>query len=174
MPYKNPEKARLYRKEYYLKNKEVLDAKNRAWDLENKEKINALKKEYRQNLTIEKKNIQNAKAKERYYATIEWQKERKKIYRSKTKHLTNAAASKRRAAKINRTPTWLTKFDLFKIQCMYEIAAMLTRVNNEPWTIDHIIPLQGKLVSGLHIPSNLQFMRARENESKRNRFEVGR
>ena len=59
-----------------------------------------------------------------------------------------------------------------KIKCMYSIAAMLTRENKEPWHIDHIIPLQGKMVSGLHVPSNLQVMLGSENIGKKNKFEV--
>jgi len=172
MPYKDPEVAKLKRKEYYLKNRVVIGMHNKAWAELNKEKVADTKRKYRQELSREQMDIENKAARIRYYATIEKQKARKKEYRNKNRHITNADASKRRAAKLSRTPIWLSKFDLFKIQCMYEIAAMLTRVNNEPWTIDHIIPLQGKLVSGLHIPSNLQFMKARENESKRNKYEI--
>jgi len=80
--------------------------------------------------------------------------------------------AKRRAARIQRTPSWLTDFDRLKIKCMYAIATMLTRENKEKWTIDHIIPLQGELVSGLHVPSNLQPMRLSENSAKLNKFEV--
>ena len=82
------------------------------------------------------------------------------------------AVAKRRAARIQRTPSWLTDFDRLKIKCMYAIATMLTRENKEKWTIDHIIPLQGELVSGLHVPSNLQPMRLSENSAKINKFEV--
>jgi hypothetical protein len=80
--------------------------------------------------------------------------------------------AKRRAARIQRTPSWLTDFDKLKIKCMYSIATMLTRENKEEWTVDHIIPLQGKLASGLHVPNNLQVMRGSENYSKINKFEV--
>ena len=172
MPYKDPELAKIKRQEYYLKNKERIKALNKAWAEENKALVAETKRRYRKQLTQEKREELNAKSRDRYYATIDKQKARKKEYRSKNKAITNANASKRRAAQIQRTPAWTSEFDLFKIQCMYKIAAMLTRVNNEPWTIDHTIPLQGKRVSGLHVPNNLQFMRARENESKRNKFEV--
>jgi hypothetical protein len=80
--------------------------------------------------------------------------------------------AKRRAARIQRTPSWLTDFDKLKIKCIYAVATMLTRENKEEWTVDHIIPLQGKLASGLHVPNNLQVMRGSENYSKFNKFEV--
>ena len=77
---------------------------------------------------------------------------------------------KRNTAKLQRTPTWLTDFDLLKMQCMYSISAMLTRENKEPWHVDHIIPLRGENVSGLHVPSNLQVMRGVDNMKKSNQY----
>ena len=41
------------------------------------------------------------------------------------------------------------------------------------WHVDHIIPLNGKQVSGLHVWNNLQVIPATENYSKRNAFVVG-
>jgi len=172
MPYKDPEIAKVKRKEYYLKNRDKCIVLSKAWVESNKEHVKARKRKYRQNLSREKLDQENLKARIRYHANKEKQSIRKKLYRSKNKHITNANAAKRRAAQLNRTPKWVTEFDLFKIQCMYKVAAMLTRVNKESWVIDHIIPLQGKLVSGLHVPSNLQFMRARDNESKQHKYEI--
>jgi hypothetical protein len=71
-----------------------------------------------------------------------------------------------------RTPMWLSPFDRLKIKCYYSVAAMLARNNGEPWHVDHIVPLQGKLVSGLHVPNNLQFLRGVDNIRKKNKFEV--
>ena len=93
----------------------------------------------------------------------------------KTPHIraiNNASYAKRRAAKIQRVPKWLTNRDLKVIKAFYSIAQMLSKVNNEVWHVDHKIPLQGNLVSGLHVPSNLQLMRGIENETKRNEYYV--
>jgi len=172
MPYKDPSVAKAKRREYYLKNKERLLEKNKAWVEANIEQVKAAKKLRASQISEETKEAYNAKARIRYHQKKQWNADRKKAYKSQNKHLTNANASKRRAALLQRIPIWQTEFDELKIKCIYSVAAMLTKVNNEPWTVDHIIPLQGKIVSGLHVPSNLQLMRARENEAKRNKYEI--
>lgn len=172
MPYKDEQVAKLKRKEYYLKNRDRIIAQNSAWAKANADHVRQKKQVYVQSLSEEKKEMYNAKARERYHQNKEWNAARKKVYRSNNRHVINASASKRRAAQLHRIPKWLTDFDKLKIKCIYSIASMLTKTNKELWVVDHIIPLQGKLVSGLHVPSNLQVMRARENESKFNKFEV--
>ena len=110
--------------------------------------------------------------KEMYYKHKDKLLARKKVYRQENKGKINAAVALRKKVIKRRTPKWLTEFDLLKIKCMYSITAMLTRENKESWHVDHIIPLQGKLVSGLHVPSNLQPMRGVENVGKKNKYEV--
>ena len=69
---------------------------------------------------------------------------------------------KRHAAKLQRTPSWS---DMDAIQLIYENAP-------KNYDVDHIIPLQGGFVSGLHVPENLQYMYHTLNSSKSNKFEV--
>jgi hypothetical protein len=82
----------------------------------------------------------------------------------------NESQKRREMGKLHRTPKWLSEFDKLKIKCIYSIAAMLTRENKEQWHVDHIIPLQGKNVCGLHVPSNLWFIRGVDNLNKSNKF----
>lgn len=78
-------------------------------------------------------------------------------------------AAKRRTAKLQRTPAWA---DMAAILAVYVEAARLTRETGIQHHVDHDIPLQGKLVSGLHVHNNLQILTGSENSKKRNRFEV--
>jgi hypothetical protein len=80
--------------------------------------------------------------------------------------------AKRRANTKNRTPVWLTEFDRLKMKCYYQVAAMRSRESGQKWHIDHIIPLQGENVCGLHVPNNLQIIPAIENMRKNNHYEV--
>lgn len=82
----------------------------------------------------------------------------------------NALTRNRQAAKLQRTPIWLTEIDKERIQNEYKLAALLTKLTGKSWHVDHIIPLQGKNVSGLHTPSNLQVMKGAENISKGNSY----
>jgi hypothetical protein len=82
----------------------------------------------------------------------------------------SAIMAKRRADKIQRTPAWMTKEQLAAIDKLYKQAAWLTRITGVRWHVDHIVPLKGKNVSGLHIPDNLQVIPAWENMKKGNKL----
>jgi hypothetical protein len=75
----------------------------------------------------------------------------------------------RRAAKLRRTPPWA---DLVAIEAVYAEARRLTAETGVQHDVDHDVPLQGLLVSGLHVPANLKILTGSENSRKRNRFEV--
>jgi glutaredoxin len=76
---------------------------------------------------------------------------------------------KRKAAKLQRTPKWLNDGQLFEMESIYKYCAALRSVGLD-YEVDHIVPMQGKTVSGLHVPWNLQILTASENASKGNRI----
>lgn len=84
----------------------------------------------------------------------------------------NATWMRRDAAKKNRTPSWLTVDEHWMIEQAYDIATKRTQMLGIPFHVDHIVPLQGKTVSGLHVPWNLQVITAKENQMKSNRLDA--
>ena len=80
----------------------------------------------------------------------------------------NARTARRYAKKTLSTPKWLGE-DLWLIDQAYELAALRTKILGFQWEVDHIIPLRGKLVSGLHVPNNLRVIPMNENRVKSNR-----
>jgi hypothetical protein len=77
--------------------------------------------------------------------------------------------AKRRASKLQRTPKWLSKEHFEEINDFYQIAKMFEIYTGQKYHVDHIEPLQGENVSGLHVPWNLQIMLAKDNLSKGNK-----
>jgi hypothetical protein len=71
--------------------------------------------------------------------------------------------AKYRAAKLQRTPAWLDSKELDLINDFY-----MNCPNG--YQVDHIIPLQGLTVSGLHVLNNLQYLSVSENASKKNKY----
>ena len=93
-------------------------------------------------------------------------KERKRKTLREWRNKTGAGrfhCAKRRAAILQRTPAWA---DQEKIKEIYSNCP-------EGYQVDHILPLQGELVSGLHVPENLQYLTKSENSIKNNKFVPG-
>lgn len=78
-------------------------------------------------------------------------------------------AAKRNAAKLQRTPKWLNDGHLFEIESVYNYCSALRRIGLN-YHVDHIVPLQGKNISGLHLPWNLQVLPAKINWVKGNKL----
>lgn len=148
---RNLENAKRLRKEWYERNKELTKERARAWELANPEKAAAKKAKWRSE-NREKHNAIN------------------RLWDSKNKHVKAALEAKRRAAQLQRTPKWLTETDLWMIEEAYHLAQVRTQHFGFPWHVDHTIPLQGRKVSGLHVPSNIQVIPGQENVKKSNKY----
>lgn len=81
-----------------------------------------------------------------------------------------ASQAKRRSSKLNATPQWLTEDQHKDIEAMYFLANRYTKLFGLEYHVDHIIPLQGKNICGLHVPWNLQLLEASMNLSKSNKL----
>lgn len=120
------------------------------------------------------KNIEHKRAKALEYYHVDIESSRAK-QRERQKHNPATFAkisAQRRAAKLKRTPIWLTKDDIWLISEAYNLASTRTKMFGFSWHVDHIVPLQAKTVSGLHVPWNLQVIPGRDNIAKNNTFEV--
>jgi hypothetical protein len=80
----------------------------------------------------------------------------------------NARTGRRRACKLQQTPVWSNNREILKF---YKESLRLTKETGIPHHVDHIIPLRGEFVSGLHVPNNLQVIPASDNCKKNNKFE---
>ena len=86
--------------------------------------------------------------------------QRKRRWRQDNSHLHSAKEAKRRAAKLQRTTEWS---EYIQIEHFFE-------ERPDGHHVDHIVPLQGTNVSGLHVLANLQYLPAKVNLSKGNKF----
>lgn len=139
------------------------NALNKEYRKRNKEKVKAYHKEH-----YEKNKEEHLKR------CVEWQ-QRNKIkvkqyqqrYRKKHSGRVTAKNRKRELAKLERTPLWA---DNDKINGTYMLAQYLMETYGCAIHVDHIVPLRGELVSGLHVENNLQLLFAEDNLRKGNTF----
>lgn len=96
-------------------------------------------------------------------------RERRKAKKEAKRALLAYHANKRRAAKIQQTPEWA---DEAAIKALYAESARLSKETGIKHNVDHIVPLQGQNVCGLHVENNLQVIPASENFKKHNRWDA--
>jgi hypothetical protein len=159
------EQEREYNRAYRQQNKEQISERRRAYRERNAEQIKVLKREYylRNKAVIDAKNS-------------EWQrnnpervaKRNAKWKRSNPDKVTIQTI--RRLEHIKRaTPAWANEFF---IQEAYHIAKVRGEKVGGQWHVDHVIPLRGKLVCGLHVENNLQVIPAKANLLKNAKFQT--
>jgi hypothetical protein len=115
-------------------------------------------------------------AENRLYNT-KWQQQNKdkklhnhKKWRQNNPNKVSSYASLRRAVKLQATPKWLKEEHYKQIESFYWLAKLQYELTDTKYEVDHIVPLKGKTVCGLHVPWNLQLLTERENRSKSNRI----
>lgn len=101
----------------------------------------------------------------------EWiyhEEETRKCRKHHVQALADSAA--RRAGLDMATPKWA---DRKAIKAVYDEALRLTKITGVRHEVDHIVPLKGERVSGLHVHWNLRAIPHHENRKKSNRFRPG-
>lgn len=194
--YNCKECLKKYREKYYAKNRELSIAKANEWRKNNYEQslqntrnsyfrhreINLnRRKEQRNNedpilLSEKRKKWYRNNPEPKLIAGKKWREnnreymnEKQREWAKRNRDSRAAKQAERRAAKLQRTPKWLTKEDKQAIKEFYTKAKQITIETKIRHVVDHIIPLQGKLVSGLHVPWNLQILTESENSQKSNK-----
>jgi endogenous inhibitor of DNA gyrase (YacG/DUF329 family) len=147
-----------------LKNKKLNIKQKEHLEKFDKYLIRILKdqRKYRSNPKV----LKRKKISDKKYYLNPINKEKQRLYRKKYystdegKAKMNAKTNKRRAAKLNAIVAWT---NLEKIKEIYKNCP-------KGYHVDHIVPLQAKNVSGLHVENNLQYLTAKQNISKGNKF----
>ena len=128
------------------------------------------KKEYNDRYIEENKEKLIKKCRAYYAKNSKKLNEQKRRYEKENKDKVNALASKRYARKVNASPKWITKEQEIEIRSFYEEARLKTVETGIKHEVDHIVPLRGKNVRGLHVPWNLRVITKQENCRKGNKL----
>lgn len=94
----------------------------------------------------------------------------KKTHKVNNPDMYKEMTSLRRRRFRDATPKWLTDTHKMEIRLKYRLAIELSRATGERYAVDHIIPLHGENVCGLHVPWNLQILTQKDNLAKYNKL----
>lgn len=147
----NKEKLAEQSKAYRAKNAHRLRQEHKTWYEANRERLS----------TLRKLRYQETKEASREYS-LKFKKENRAYY--------NAVGRLRSLKKKNATPKWLTTEHLEQMHFKYMLADLAAFETGIAHHVDHIIPIMGRTVCGLHVPWNLQVLTQEENLKKGNRI----
>ncbi len=94
-------------------------------------------------------------------------KNAQRVYKKLNAGKVCAWGQKHRSLKLQATPSWYEKD---KVELIYIKAKEWSKILGCELQVDHIVPLNSKLVCGLHCWSNLQLLDKPINGSKRNKL----
>jgi hypothetical protein len=145
-------------------NRDKTAAYLRDWHAKNPEKSKAIQ----QRTGVKQRPKRSAREKIWHKANSDRMLAYREKWKKKNPDYLNADAAKRRSAKLLRSVPWADERD---IRWYYKQAKRLEKHFGVRFHVDHILPLQGRLVSGFHHQDNLQILTEEENLKKSNRFD---
>jgi hypothetical protein len=161
----NPECKKEQSRKWWENNLERGRGNSRKWQKANPERKKEGDRKWRE------ENPERVKENNRKWvkANPERVKKNKRKWEKENPDKLRAKGAKRRAMELNATPKWLTEEQDLQIKLIYKEARVLEEADGIKRHVDHIVPLQGKNVCGLHVPWNLQVITAKQNLSKSNK-----
>lgn len=195
------ERNRARGKIYYQDNKEVVLKRTKAYKIENADKVKVMiktwyeaNKDHVLSQSKERRSKPDVKVREQERSKLYYEQRKQEIqakrkvslmsddtritalkdyqtlYYLENKDKAMSKCAKRRSVKLNALAKWA---DMKLIRRFYTESRLKTKQTGVKHVVDHIIPLQGKFVSGLHVETNLQVITETENLAKFNKFIVG-
>lgn len=150
-----------YNKKYLATNIAIVMARHRANRAADPEKFRIARKR----LYLKDPAKETAKARGWALSNRERVRATGRSAREANKQRYVARGAARRAKKLAATPRWA---NLEKMENFYALAVLKTKATGIAYEVDHIVPLQSRIVCGLHCEANLQVITRQENQSKRN------
>ena len=177
----NPEKIKERNRKYYVENidkfveyrkanADRIRQAAREYRLKHKEKISAYMKVYMSWYVVANREKLLEQKRNKYHQDFELNQPKVAAYKRANRSKFNAGNAKRRANKLERTPSWLTVNQHEEMNMFYIEAKTREKETGIKFHVDHIVPLLGETVCGLHVPWNLQVITAYDNLVKGNRL----
>jgi len=162
----NREKVAAGKRKCYLEKREHYDAKTKEWVKNNPEGRKRIVNNYysqNQEEILEKQSLYRSENREICKTRI-------KSWAERNPDRLRAKDARRRGNQLKAQPNWLSEEQKKQIDDVYTLARDCELVSGEKYHVDHIVPLQGKTVCGLHVPWNLQVLPASLNIKKSNKY----
>lgn len=149
---------------HYLKHREQYITRSKLWREKNPEAVVACRSKYQPSPEVVERA--NARRKAWREQNIEYERERHAAYKAANRDKVRSHRALRRASLLRAKPPWLTKEQKREIAAVYKEAIRLSEETGVLHHVDHIVPLRGGTVCGLHVPWNLRAIPAHENQRR--------
>lgn len=159
---KNPEAKKQRAAEWYQKNREEVIERVRANYYKDVDASRQRGRDYAAENRQEARDrtkawVQNNPEKKKA-ADLKWKKE--------NQHIDHSLKAKYRAARRQACPPWVDDEHMARIHEIYRLRREISDRTGVVHEVDHIVPLQGKIVCGLHVWWNLRVIPREENNRR--------